>query len=923
MALSESWLNDSNEKAFPISGFHHIVSNIRKDNSSRGGVALYIRDDIAFTPRPDLEIFIPFVFESSVVTLNDLNITIAVVYRSPAVNTAASLQLCQQFFQKLNQTKEKVFLLRDYNIDLLDYHSDTNVSEFIDLCFEFGLLPTITKPTRFTPTRASCLDNIITNASLSREFFSGILIEDISDHFPVFCQIPSRPVTKRQNANEPTSSYRVLNNANISDLNDKLSKHDWQDIISDNDSSSAASKLNVILTELLAQACPLKSHKDKKKNTPNQPWFSLGLKISSKRKNKLFKKALGNEQRMIFYRKYRNIYNTLIKLAKANYYKKAIFESSDNIKKTWALLKQIIAKNKTLYSPPELLNASLKDSYTVKLDEPELIADYFNCFFSTVGERTSGSINTTSLKNPLDYLNEINISQSFFISPTTVNEVILTALHIKSKSSTGHDNFSNVLIKKIIYHIAIPLTHIFNSSFVTGIFPDIYKIAKIIPVYKSGDKTSASNYRPISLLPAFSKILEKLISKRLFNFISNNNIIFSGQYGFLRGKSTEHAMLDIVDKINNAIESYLKNRSQYVDTRNAQSSQLPITHGVPQGSILGPLLFLLYINDMPSSSLVLSFILFADDTTGLYHSPTLDELFCCLKSEINLLQTWFSSNQLLVNASKTNLVIFTTRQKRLHLTSDNKNHSLIMDNIALSPTNSVKYLGLLLDQNLDFKEHFKLISSKMSKGIFALKRASKILDSKDLITLYYALIYPYLTYGLLVWGGSCRVHSKIRILNSGEKQKLSKSLSTVYNLQKRALRIISGQGYSAHHIPLCFSLQILDLEHVYDLKALSFLHDYYHEKVPPFCQNKLMFYYNKDNVLSLKIQFRRTDTASATLFHTLPNIWNSLPNYLKLDIDTSKASFLQGLKNHYFNQYEIWECCDTACYTCRGAADNI
>ena len=173
---------------------------------------------------------------------------------------------------------------------------------------------------------------------------------------------------------------------------------------------------------------------------------------------------------------------------------------------------------------------------------------------------------------------------------------------------------------------------------------------------------------------------------------------------------------------------------------------------------------------MPSSSSILSFILFADDTTGLYASPSLDDLFGSLNREIKLLQTWFSSNRLLINASKTNLVISTTRQKRFHLTLDTDYHSLTMDDTLLFPSGSVKFLGLLLDQNLDFKEHFKLISTKISKGIYALKRAAQMLDSKDLKILYYALIYPYLTYGLLVWGGACRIHSKTRILNSGEKQ---------------------------------------------------------------------------------------------------------------------------------------------------------
>ena len=141
-------------------------------------------------------------------------------------------------------------------------------------------------------------------------------------------------------------------------------------------------------------------------------------------------------------------------------------------------------------------------------------------------------------------------------------------------------------------------------------------------------------------------------------------------------------------------------------------------------------------------------------------------------------------------------------------------------------------------------------------------------------------------------------------------------LATTHKLQKRALRIISIHGYHFHHIPLCHTLQILDLEHVYELKALSFFYDYYHDKLPPSLHNKLILYHNRDNELLLRKQYRRTDIASSSLFHTLPNIWNPLPNSVKLFIQHSKASFLREFKNHILKKYELWRCCDGSCYVC-------
>ena len=252
---------------------------------------------------------------------------------------------------------------------------------------------------------------------------------------------------------------------------------------------------------------------------------------------------------MIFYRKYRNIYNNLVRQAKSNYYSKRLRDSSHDIKKTWSVLQEIIGKTKTKCSLPTKLNVTNKDFFSLHLEDPIQIADYFNSFFASVGERTSICIDIDPNIDPMDFLNDISINESFFLSPTDIKEVIATALAIKSKSSTGFDGISNFLTKNIIHSIAEPLTHIYNLSFSTGTIPDLYKIAKIIPIYKSGDKFDVANYRPISLLPAFSKILEKLMSKRLLNFIIQHDLIHPGQYGFIKGRSTEHAMLGIPYKI--------------------------------------------------------------------------------------------------------------------------------------------------------------------------------------------------------------------------------------------------------------------------------------------------------------------------------------------------------------------------------------
>ena len=207
-------------------------------------------------------------------------------------------------------------------------------------------------------------------------------------------------------------------------------------------------------------------------------------------------------ERLPAYRTYRNIYNKLIKVAKSNYYTRKLQDVKHDVKKTWRVLNEVISRRKKVNNYPDKLELEQPSSFYMTLNDPNKIADFFNNYFSTVGDRTASSIDSVT-EDPLDITDFTGITHSLFLAPTDATEVIKIALSIKSKSSTGHDGVSNKLIKEIIHCIVVPLTHIFNLSMSTGIVPDTYKIAKVIPIYKSGNKLDPSNYRPISLLPSF------------------------------------------------------------------------------------------------------------------------------------------------------------------------------------------------------------------------------------------------------------------------------------------------------------------------------------------------------------------------------------------------------------------------------------
>lgn len=345
-------------------------------------------------------------------------------------------------------------------------------------------------------------------------------------------------------------------------------------------------------------------------------------------------------------------------------------------------------------------------------------------------------------------------------------------------------------MKNTIDYTAAPLTHIFNQSFSEGIIPPQLKIAKIVPIYKKGPKEAINNYRPISLLPAYSKLLEKIVCKQLTTFLTNENILYKHQYGFRQKHSTVHPLIHLLHDIskaddlnetmtavfldlskafdtinheilinklahygirgiaNNWFRSYLSSRFQYTEHDKHKSSKAKIEYGVPQGSILGPILFLIYINDIKNST-CLNLLSYADDTSIYASDKDLPRLFTHINTELDKLNHWFRANKLSLNTNKSNYIIFSPSNKpkfdQYTIKIDNHEIDRIGNNQAVD---SFKFLGIYLDENITWKQHISAISSKISMSIYAMNRAKNILPYTALKMLYTTLAQSHLQYGI-------------------------------------------------------------------------------------------------------------------------------------------------------------------------------
>lgn len=906
---------------------------LHNDSPTRaGGVAIYVASNINIEIVSELYLNIEGC-ENIWIKLCDTDVIIAAIYRHPKNRVKTFIEHLNVNLELLKNSK--VYLVGDININIdtsVIHTTGSSSCDYINMLASNGFYPLITLPTRVTVTSSTVIDHIITNDH-KHQIFPGIIKADISDHYFIFCDVvmhtPSvktyQPIFRRDLRHFDTEAYCD----NLNDLLLNFFQRNY-DINSCNFDNLFAEFVEIVKRTIDFHA-PVKKLSRKQRKLKLKPWITRGIFKSIKHKQKLYQTHFveGNWEQKNLYKKYSNKLNKIKLASKKLHYQTELEHSKYQAFRTWNIIKSLLPSSGRYNAIPEKIKINNNT-----ITDVASITENFNDYFSNIGQNLASKIVLNNKRAYKNYLSK-SVSSSLFLQPTSQFEVKQQICSLSNKKSSGPDDISAHFLVVAADVLVTPLTILFNYALKFGIFPSCLKIAKVIPVFKSGNKTDVSNYRPISILSTFSKILEKLICKRTRTFLDKNSVLIPTQYGFRPLYSTSHAMLDVLttsfdninsdkntalilldlkkafDTVNHNIlisklqhygirgtanslfASFLTNRYQYVSLNGVKSSIKPINCGVPQGSVLGPLLFTLYINDI-SNCTTCDPRLFADDTCLILHSDKLSDLNNKVTDEVSGVNKWMNANKLTLNVSKSNVIVIKSsnnKNKKINLVPSVADSTTGTSNLMPMTTNKAKYLGVTYDNCLCFKSHINTLEKKLSRAVGILAKVKPFLNKKAMLLLYYAIFHSHLQYGIIAWSSTFKSY-----------------LYKLSILQNKAVKIIGGGKYFDRATPFYSNLNILKLFDIIKLETASFVYKFNSNALPAQFNNyltKVNKVYKRSTRASFHkkffVPFFKSSKLQRSIKYQGPLIWNSLTSNIKES--KSIKSFKFKLKQLFLSNY--------------------
>lgn len=915
--LSEIWSTNLEFYCNILPGYDFVYEI--PANGIVGGIGMFINNCCVFHELPQFKLHCSNVEDIWLeVVKNQSKYIIGGIYRHPNHSVCDFSSTLDDTMSKLSNQKLPCIVAGDLNIDLTKCSTNKNTADYVNSVLANNFIPTILMPTRITANSATLIDHIYYFPGKSKlETKSGNFLTEITDHLPNYLLLYNM---KHQNY-QYRPLTRIISNKNVNKFKSDLDKTDWTQLLATNDPNIAYNEFSSTLSTLFNNNFPL--IKKSRKCVRDKPWITNALKKSSRLKYKLYKKWLqtGSKLDETAYKDYKRVYIRISKEAESIYYQQLFNNKENSLKKLWNNLNTVCSfKKKNTSVNITKINVNSKD-----ITDPSQICNEFNNYFCTIGDSLVSKLPSTDgcRANFLGYCNPSLLS-SMVCDSVDQHELLALIATLDNSKSPGHDNIGARLIKEVKHYIVEPLLHIINLSFSNGVFPDRLKIAKVVPIYKKEDRSLMSNYRPISLLSVFSKLIERLMHKRLYSFLTKNNILYRYQFGFRKNFSTTLALIEVIDnliqnmesdnisvgiyldlqkafdtvnhkillaKMNNYgirgnvynwFSSYLTNRKQYTAIGHNQSKLGNITCGVPQGSVLGPLLFILYVNDIHNAVPDVNIRLFADDTNLFMHDNNYKSLMQIANDNLSKLNEWFIVNRLSLNLNKTCYSIFSN--------SKINDCNIVINDVEIKRVKSCKYLGVIIDDELRFDTHIDHVYSKLIKFVSIFYKLSYKLPYHCLRSIYFAFINSHIAYGIEIYANTSKksLH-KLHILNN----------KLLRILQKQPLLTPVSQLYSNFcilPINLLYKQKILELVHS-SLFHVNTLPDVYHNY---FTVNRSVHSHDTRQRNDLHILYIKKSFGMRSVQHTGSVLWNTLSSMLKECM--SKKTFKKKLKKYLLSE---------------------